>query len=131
MQDIETVYGPRRYFGLTDVAQGPITATIATVDLEKARDGHLRFVLTLEGHGRCLSLTRKNARSMAFHFGGENPDDTWPGKRIVLYAATEPYHGEMRDVLRVRAADPDPEQKPGFATQARQALSGLSKDDKP
>lgn len=129
--EISSIYGERQFFGLADVQDGrTITATIESVALERRDDphdfrpGHLRLVLTLSGQTRKLALNRRNAETLTFHFG-DDPDKNWPGKSIVLYGVTEPHRGAMRPALRVRTADPDPEQKPGFACAARAALSGL------
>jgi hypothetical protein len=91
---------PSRYLQASDVEE-PITATIASVQLEDMRDGEAKPVINFEGVEKRLILNRTNASVLVELYGGDSND--WVGEPITLFATTTDFQGKRVPCIRLRA----------------------------
>jgi hypothetical protein len=111
MTDIEELL-PSKHLKAADFLAGDAEATIKSYErgVEVGMRKEEKTVLHFEGYKKGLVLNRTNATLIAGMHGTDV--DQWIGKKIVLYATTTPFGGEIKPCIRVR------DKMPGFPTSA-------------
>lgn len=108
---------PNQYIGAADMQGKEVSLTISRVVKEALRtekgteNKPVVFFAEMEarhragkGENKRLVLNKTNAKTIAKLYGNET--DSWPGKRVTLYATTCTAFGQIVDCVRVREVAP-------------------------
>jgi len=90
-----------KYFRAADVRDRPMTLTIEHVEFETMNDGASKPVARFAEDGRGLVLNKANYSSITQIAGSDDTVD-WRGLRIVLFAGTAEYAGNVVPAVRIR-----------------------------
>jgi hypothetical protein len=93
--------GKSKYFRAADVQDRPIALTIEHVEFEVMSDGASKPVARFAEDGRGLVLNKANYSSITQIAGSDDTVD-WRGLRIVLFAGTAEFAGNVVPAVRIR-----------------------------
>jgi hypothetical protein len=116
---------PSKYLKATDLADGPVIATIKVGELERIRgfDGKEtpKVVLYFAKKLKPLPLNRTNFESVVDICGSDDSDD-FGGTKIELYATKTSLNGKVMDCVRIRP--PGAAEKPEKAAKPNDGKPG-------
>jgi hypothetical protein len=104
---------PSRFLKSSDVEDGPMQVTIASVKPEEL-GGERKVVATFSNSEKQLVLNKTNAKAIAKMYG--NDTRSWLGKPITLVATQVDFRGDLVSAVRVKVIkakqEPPPVESP-------------------
>jgi hypothetical protein len=117
---------PSKYLKASDLADGPVVATIKVAALEQIKGFNgqetTKVVLYFAKKLKPLPLNRTNFESV-MDICGSDDSDNFPGTKIELYASKTSMNGRVMDCARIRA--------PGAGEKPKKAVVSEDDDEKP